>query len=254
MVLYFVTSSDSGSLVIDCLSANGHPDPPIFQRIFWALTEGATATALLVSGGDKALRALQTVSIAAGLPFTMVINFMCIALWRALKIEAKGLDPDGPQFSIDLLDTISGKKYLIRTLIATFLPWWFIGTAHGRLYKCSPWPTRILLAVLFYGAFLLCALGPIHDGLFYVGCTVYLFFTMCATSNRIAMRSQYAIVGNLFEDWFAFLIVYFMAAVQLDRHMEHMESGEYNNSLTKSNNISKKSQYPYNATTELLSN
>ena len=47
LILYFVTSSDSGSLVIDCLSANGDPEPPVIQRIFWALTEGATATALL---------------------------------------------------------------------------------------------------------------------------------------------------------------------------------------------------------------
>ncbi len=59
LVLYFVTSSDSGSLVIDCLSANGHPDPPVIQRIFWALTEGATATGLLVAGGSNSLAALQ---------------------------------------------------------------------------------------------------------------------------------------------------------------------------------------------------
>lgn len=59
LVLYFVTSSDSGSLVIDCLSANGHPDPPVVQRIFWALTEGACATGLLVAGGSEALLALQ---------------------------------------------------------------------------------------------------------------------------------------------------------------------------------------------------
>ena len=59
LVLYFVTSSDSGSLVIDCLSANGHPDPPVIQRIFWAVTEGACATGLLVAGGSKALTALQ---------------------------------------------------------------------------------------------------------------------------------------------------------------------------------------------------
>ncbi len=52
IVLYFVTSSDSGSLVIDCLSANGDKDPPRVQRVFWALMEGATATALLVAG-DK---------------------------------------------------------------------------------------------------------------------------------------------------------------------------------------------------------
>ena len=59
IVLYFVTSSDSGSLVIDCLTANGDPDPPAIQRVFWALTEGATATALLVAGGKDSLNALQ---------------------------------------------------------------------------------------------------------------------------------------------------------------------------------------------------
>ena len=59
IVLYFVTSSDSGSLVIDCLTSNGDPDPPKIQRVFWALMEGATATALLVAGGKEGLAALQ---------------------------------------------------------------------------------------------------------------------------------------------------------------------------------------------------
>ena len=59
IVLYFVTSSDSGSLVIDCLSSNGDPDPPAIQRVFWAFMEGATATALLVAGGKDGLIALQ---------------------------------------------------------------------------------------------------------------------------------------------------------------------------------------------------
>ena len=62
IVLYFVTSSDSGSLVIDCLTANGDPDPPAIQRVFWALTEGATATALLVAGGKNSLDALQVIT------------------------------------------------------------------------------------------------------------------------------------------------------------------------------------------------
>ena len=53
IVLYFVTSSDSGSLVIDCLASNGDPDPPAVQRVFWATMEGATATALLVAGGKE---------------------------------------------------------------------------------------------------------------------------------------------------------------------------------------------------------
>ena len=82
LVLYFVTSSDSGSLVIDCLASNGHPEPPRLQRLLWALlgkineremtrlfsffSEGVTATALLVAGGQKALSALQAMSIATG--------------------------------------------------------------------------------------------------------------------------------------------------------------------------------------------
>ena len=68
-----MTSSDSGSLVIVCLSANGNPEPPIVQRIFWALTEGACATALLKAGGSAVLEALRAVSITSGLPYTPVL-------------------------------------------------------------------------------------------------------------------------------------------------------------------------------------
>ena len=99
IVLCSVISSDSGSLVLDCLSANGDPKPPVLQRVFWALTEGATATALLYVGEEKALNALQTVSIASGVPYTIMLCFMCVALWRAVKVEAGDLDPNGPQFT-----------------------------------------------------------------------------------------------------------------------------------------------------------
>ena len=61
--MYFVTSSDSGSLVIDCLTSNGDPDPPKIQRVFWAMMEGATASALLAAGGKGGLDALQTAGI-----------------------------------------------------------------------------------------------------------------------------------------------------------------------------------------------
>ena len=81
IILYFETSSDSHSLVTDCLSANGIPEPPIIQLIFWALTEGACATVLLKAGGQDALNALQTVSIAGGLIYTVISCLMCVALW-----------------------------------------------------------------------------------------------------------------------------------------------------------------------------
>lgn len=81
---YFVTSSDSGSLVIDILTAEGDPDPPVGQRIFWALTEGAVAAVLLMAGG---LAALQTAAITTAAPFSVIMVIMCFSLLRGLRTE-----------------------------------------------------------------------------------------------------------------------------------------------------------------------
>ncbi|MCB0068877.1 MAG: BCCT family transporter, partial [Caldilineaceae bacterium] len=69
IITFFVTSSDSGSLVIDVITAGGHANPPIPQRVFWGLLEGAVAAVLLVAGG---LRALQLASLTMALPFSSV--------------------------------------------------------------------------------------------------------------------------------------------------------------------------------------
>ena len=111
LILYFVTSSDSGSLVIDCLASNGHPDPPRLQRLLWALTEGLTATALLVAGGEVALQALQAMSIATGLVYTILMCIACQALWLPLQVEGGQLDPRGPDFSIHVLDPFFPQAY-----------------------------------------------------------------------------------------------------------------------------------------------
>ena len=81
---YFITSSDSGTLVICTMLAMGSQHPPRLVRIFWGVTEGVVASVLLVAGG---LVALQTASIAAALPFSFVILLMMISLYRALKEE-----------------------------------------------------------------------------------------------------------------------------------------------------------------------
>eukprot|EP00980_Cylindrotheca_fusiformis_P001230 scaffold331_cov117-Cylindrotheca_fusiformis.AAC.8 len=75
--IYFITSSDSGSLIVDHLASNGFEESHWLQRVFWAFTEGACATALLVSGGEDALKGLQAASILSGLPFTFFLIFMC---------------------------------------------------------------------------------------------------------------------------------------------------------------------------------
>ncbi|MEE2949922.1 MAG: BCCT family transporter [Pseudomonadota bacterium] len=81
ILVWFVTSSDSGSFVIDMLTAGGDDNPPKIQRIFWAVTEGAIAAVLLVAGG---LKALQSAAVVAGFPFAFVLLVMMWGLVRAL--------------------------------------------------------------------------------------------------------------------------------------------------------------------------
>ncbi|MFP4089180.1 MAG: BCCT family transporter [Cyclobacteriaceae bacterium] len=84
VIFFFVTSSDSGSLVVDSITSGGKLDAPVGQRIFWANAEGAVAAVLLIGGG---LNALQTAAITTGLPFAVVLLIMCYSLYRGLNEE-----------------------------------------------------------------------------------------------------------------------------------------------------------------------
>jgi BCCT family betaine/carnitine transporter len=87
VLVFFITSSDSGSLVIDSITAGGKVDAPVPQRIFWAVMEGVIAGALLFGGGADALGALQAAAITVGLPFTLVLLVMCFGLYLGLSHE-----------------------------------------------------------------------------------------------------------------------------------------------------------------------
>ena len=89
VVVFFVTSSDSGSLVIDTITAGGKIDAPVPQRVFWCIFEGAVAIVLLLSAGG--LGSLQSMVISTGLPFTVVLLVMCVAIWRGLTAERRAL-------------------------------------------------------------------------------------------------------------------------------------------------------------------
>lgn len=84
VVIFFVTSADSGALVIDMLSSKDEGESPVWQRIFWALLVGAIAVALLVAGG---LTALQAGTIASALPFTVVMILACVGMLRAMRLD-----------------------------------------------------------------------------------------------------------------------------------------------------------------------
>jgi choline/glycine/proline betaine transport protein len=84
VISFFVTSADSGSLVVDSFASGGKLNTPLLQRIFWTGTEGAVAVALLLGGG---LGALQAASISTGLPFAVVLGIMSVSLLRGLENE-----------------------------------------------------------------------------------------------------------------------------------------------------------------------
>jgi BCCT family betaine/carnitine transporter len=87
VIVFFVTSSDSGSLVIDTITAGGKVDAPLPQRVFWCVFEGIVAIVLLLSAGG--LQSLQSMVISTGLPFTVVLLVMCVAIWRGLASEPR---------------------------------------------------------------------------------------------------------------------------------------------------------------------
>ncbi|PHQ83091.1 MAG: BCCT transporter [Thalassobium sp.] len=90
VIIFFVTSSDSGSLVIDTITAGGKVDAPVSQRIFWCIFEGAVAGVLLLgAAGTAGLDSLQAMVISSGLFFTAVLLVMCFSIMRGLMSEPR---------------------------------------------------------------------------------------------------------------------------------------------------------------------
>lgn len=89
VLVFFITSSDSGSLVVDSITAGGKTHTPAPQRIFWSLLEGAIAIALLWIGGKDSIDAMQAAVICTALPFTVILLFMCVSLLKGISTEER---------------------------------------------------------------------------------------------------------------------------------------------------------------------
>ena len=239
IVLYFVTSSDSGSLVIDCLSANGDPDPPRLQRVFWAMMEGATATALLVSGGKDGLTALQTAGLLSGLPYTFLVCLICVSIWRAVKVAAGDLDPNGPEFTIGLFDSFATAPYAeiskakdrtsASSLFVGFLKNLFmapltVAKVNKRLNGSKGSWIFTLGACLTFALFILFhVLELAFTSSWAIAWFFYFGFASILTAIRIQVRELMAINGNPIEDFFACLLLYPCAALQMDLTTENLD-------------------------------
>lgn len=87
LIVFIVTSADSGALVVDTITSGGKTDAPVAQRVFWACMLGLTASALLYGGGTDVLRSLQAGTITAALPFTFILLACCFSLYLGLRDE-----------------------------------------------------------------------------------------------------------------------------------------------------------------------
>ncbi len=87
LIVFIVTSADSGALVVDSITSGGKTDAPVTQRVFWACLLGLTASALLYGGGAQALRSLQAGTITAALPFTLILLACCLSLFLGMRDE-----------------------------------------------------------------------------------------------------------------------------------------------------------------------
>jgi len=112
VAVFFITSSDSGSFVVDMLTSGGNPDPPVIQRIFWASMEGAIAIILLLMGG---LGALQAGAVSMGLPFCLILIAVAVALVKRLNAESLNTEPLNTEpASAGMLETQQTMKAAVR--------------------------------------------------------------------------------------------------------------------------------------------
>ncbi len=84
IAVFFITSADSGSFVVDSIASRGNPKSPVWQRLFWAVVLGITAGVLMLAGG---LKALQAMTLVAALPVALIMLVLCYGLWRGLVAD-----------------------------------------------------------------------------------------------------------------------------------------------------------------------
>jgi len=227
LVLYFVTSSDSGSLVIDIIAANGIAEPPVVQKVFWAFSEGAAATALLVAGGKDSLQALQTASIVCGLPYTFILFWITQALLIAVKEEAGDLDPERKSlrsfmFSLDFANKGAFSSFS-DVLVAIFAPFLPLASTQAKLSAKTGYDKPTLVGgILMWVATLMFIVLSVQDEAFMmVSASIYVLFAAWMGWVRRCMRVACGCDrGNYFTDILSCMCFYFLALPQMETEMD----------------------------------
>jgi len=256
MVIYFVTSSDSGSLVTDALIANGKEGQHPAQRALWAITQGAVASALLYTGGTSVMYVYQNVLVVIGMPYTIIVCLMTASLYKMLvqdevylrhgiEWHSEAVTDSKTHFAypiyggvFDIVEAIIsfGKPNPLRgyrgvpagsaVTFLTSIPLPFLAYARAsRSAGDSPGETTFWTAfnaVTFAATvlILLSSLALEEGSLVHVIATVtYICFAGSIMRLRHAFRQRYNILhANIIEDFFCGFLLYPQALAQMTHH------------------------------------
>jgi hypothetical protein len=211
IVLYFVTSSDSASFVVDMLAANGEPNPPITQKIFWAFTEGITAIVLLQSADEDnpqaALNTVKALPVILGLPYTFFLFWCCQSLVILCKEEMGLLDINRKNFKNSLVFNLQPMSFV--AWVAPFLPL-------GQI-AAKTWGGPMVLWMVAFGleqlaVIVMCLMGAADMAWTHMAGAAYFCMMLTVAALRSSTRQKLGITGDLVSDacaccfWFPFAI------------------------------------------------
>ena len=232
VILYFITSSDSGSYVDDLISSQGYEAPPPFQKIYWACTEGALAQALVTKGG---LYAVRSVSIVAGLPYTLAINFMMVALWRVLKEESGELSDSRRGFNTCIFDFLEAfkpetgganapdqKTRLVSVVKGLLYPFDAVRKSHlavGDDERTSTFYGALMTALVYLWIGLLAATGA-GAGTHTIAWLMICIFCFKLAGLRRRLREARNVAGNVMEDYSCAMLMYPFCAAQMEHEAD----------------------------------
>lgn len=262
--IYFITSSDSGSLIVDHLASNGALNHHWVQRLFWAFTEGAVATALLLAGGSNALSALQAMSIVFGLPFTILVLWFCQSIlrmcerlnelgesneiqeyvlpksfhmsifgglfnWMEYIVSIGNVHPERVALGMDKPSSLQSSQ----TIMAFFLPFVTLRRALLHVYPKAADAGYVKFVTVTYAVFhflwIALFISAVTSRLFIAVAFAALFLNGCIlTGIRTTVREQLNLQGDTFSDFLACSFLYFQVLAQLVSEYEE-GSGAGNN-------------------------
>jgi hypothetical protein len=253
VAVYFATSSDSGSLVVDFLASNGRMHHHWMQRMFWALTEGAVATALLNAGGSDGLAAVQAASIVCGLPFTVFLLFLLQSIYEMCE---QALDEDQEYFefnqrafkmpvyggilnSFEYLVSMGSvheariaigidrptKTHIVEFFQGLFVPMLSVFQIQSALFpkpadKCSNMFFTIVYTVLHFVWIVLFVLVAPTPAMRAWGWAAYFINGVLVCSIKMHFRSTRNVHGNLIGDFITSLFFWPQVFAQLKIELE----------------------------------